>query len=368
MSELFAPVVTVSAHYSKRGIIDAARRGVSVTRINTVSVEPESDDWNVFFRLDPGSLQAIEENGGNFNFDSDSITSEISLTVGRPIHVMIDNKRPVPREIFLEVWRRPSLKVIFDYDADPVELDEFMSTTELLEFERARQDTAFGEHSRMGGTFHSVLENWRTWMTDEGLTLGQTMAKEVQNDLKEVAIIGHDDQEIRLALDQLELTLQVFEVNSENVGDNDLDALTRAIVHMDNVRSVVAPKLGERRRRRAEIDDASAWIPTFGSSRLRKALDARMLEASLGIYRDERLAVERPGWFWTTSSDEIKGIVNPSEESFDALLLVKLFDPAARLQFHTIEKVPVITSFFMGKRIYVPVLNLLDKRHTEEGG
>ena len=45
-----------------------------------------------------------------------------------------------------------------------------------------------------------------------------------------------------------------------------------------------------------EHGEAEAWIPANGSERLRLALALGEIDRTLAVYRDERLAVERPGW------------------------------------------------------------------------
>lgn len=44
------------------------------------------------------------------------------------------------------------------------------------------------------------------------------------------------------------------------------------------------------------VAEAERWTERNGSERLRKALALGLLDRSLGVYRDERLAAERPGW------------------------------------------------------------------------
>ena len=44
--------------------------------------------------------------------------------------------------------------------------------------------------------------------------------------------------------------------------------------------------------------EAVTWISEHGSERLRRIVDAELLETSWAVYEDERLTVERPGWYW----------------------------------------------------------------------
>jgi hypothetical protein len=58
--------------------------------------------------------------------------------------------------------------------------------------------------------------------------------------------------------------------------------------------------------------DRDAWIAAHGSERLRLALAHGMAGQSLGVYRDERLAHELPGWLWADRELEVSPVHNPS--------------------------------------------------------
>ncbi len=74
-----------------------------------------------------------------------------------------------------------------------------------------------------------------------------------------------------------------------------------------------------------------AWVSEHGSTRLRKALDAGLLEQSATVYREERLAFERPGWVGLGARDEVSEIHNPSEAALDVLFGVREIFRSARL-------------------------------------
>lgn len=79
-----------------------------------------------------------------------------------------------------------------------------------------------------------------------------------------------------------------------------------------------AKEAEEAARRAAEQTEIEAWIRYRGSDRLRMILDEDLLDDSMAVYRDERLAVELPGWSWNEGG---KGryIRNPSLSSIQAL-------------------------------------------------
>jgi hypothetical protein len=88
----------------------------------------------------------------------------------------------------------------------------------------------------------------------------------------------------------------------------------------------------ERNRERLRLLALRArWIEKHGSERLRKASALGLLAESVGVYRDERLAVELPGWVWQGERDKVSPIFNPSEPALDLLAKVREQFPMAKL-------------------------------------
>jgi hypothetical protein len=81
----------------------------------------------------------------------------------------------------------------------------------------------------------------------------------------------------------------------------------------------------------AAAAETRAWVAEHGSSRLKKCSESGMLDSCMGIYRDERLALERPGWQWDSNRLDDSEIHNPSEAALDALLEARKVDPEAEL-------------------------------------
>lgn len=79
------------------------------------------------------------------------------------------------------------------------------------------------------------------------------------------------------------------------------------------------------------------WAEEHGSRRLRQMIEEG-IECD-AVYRDERLAVERPGWVW---EDNVRG--NPDEprnvpdEAFDILYEARSLEPDATLWYWTVER------------------------------
>lgn len=99
--------------------------------------------------------------------------------------------------------------------------------------------------------------------------------------------------------------------------------------------------LAERGRVTVEVkradDEAYAaqrdeWIRAHGSDRLRKILDLGYIDESRSVYRDERLALDYPGWIVdcdaTAEESEIR---NPSLEALEALEEARRISPDAQL-------------------------------------
>jgi hypothetical protein len=68
----------------------------------------------------------------------------------------------------------------------------------------------------------------------------------------------------------------------------------------------------------AEIVARDMWIAENGSPRLKMILEEGMIDGSLSVYRDERLAVERPDWIWDAAwhDNDVnhRDVRNPSED------------------------------------------------------
>lgn len=82
--------------------------------------------------------------------------------------------------------------------------------------------------------------------------------------------------------------------------------------------------------------DRAAWIAAHGSRRLQR-MAAEGIECDR-VYRDERLAAERPGWVYYQQADgETKEPRNPTEAAFDLLDEARKVQPGAALAYYVIE-------------------------------
>lgn len=94
----------------------------------------------------------------------------------------------------------------------------------------------------------------------------------------------------------------------------------------------------ERAEASAKAEAARAmaeWIGAHGSARLRRCL-AEGIKCA-GLYRDERLAADRPGWQWDTEGTN-DDAVNPPEEAFAMLDAARKTAPTAKLVLLKIDE------------------------------
>jgi len=84
--------------------------------------------------------------------------------------------------------------------------------------------------------------------------------------------------------------------------------------------------------RAAFCAERDAWVAAHGSARLQRSI-AEGIECD-SVYRDERLAVDRPGWRWYDTPR------NVPESAFKVLDAARNFDVSATLFFHTVDDKP----------------------------
>lgn len=124
------------------------------------------------------------------------------------------------------------------------------------------------------------------------------------------------------------------------------------------------PAIREIARRVAHLrqydGERADWIAEHGSERLRR-LVAEGIEHD-AVYRDERLAVDRPGWDWLADSDWGEASLaeprNASEAALRLLDRARKSDPAAHLQYFvlqqdddTTDRGYVVVTEFLGRDI-----------------
>jgi len=99
-------------------------------------------------------------------------------------------------------------------------------------------------------------------------------------------------------------------VNAEIKRRNDADREAKA-----------AKEAAKEAAKAAYLAERDAWIRAHGSSRLQRLLAEDIPLAA--TYRDERLAMERPGWRWEEANEETDDLRDATEAALDALDAVR---------------------------------------------
>jgi hypothetical protein len=114
----------------------------------------------------------------------------------------------------------------------------------------------------------------------------------------------------------------------------------------DKANEIAERKKKEARKAAQEIVDERAakavaerneWIQAHGSDRLKMILEEGMIETSMAVYRDEKLAVDRPGWIWDATwhdgAVEHNTIRNPTEDDLFWYRTVKKVYPKCEMVY-----------------------------------
>ncbi len=356
MDNFSAPYARVLVRLSELGLLDAVRQGETSATLDYRYLEPGSREWSKFFELDPQPVYSEASGYG----DGPPTVVGAELVIGREILVEIVNRAPTNVDDFgfdttPPVWTGPELLVSYGGTDTAGVFDRYLPLDELLTIESTRREAALGSDSAESREFAALVAAWREWTTSVGLQSAHDVldaANSVMNDLP--ATEADVRSEVEAARDRLQAVV---------------DEITVAVEMTDELRGQLMslipktwPTIDEGRRvagassaRKKELAEATAWVADNGSLRLRKALQAGLLHTSLGAYRDERLAKERPGWSWRRQGEEFKNAINPSEEALDALLKAKTVDQRASLMFRPESQEPVVVCWFLGRGIYLPV-------------
>lgn len=334
------PDSAVSCVLTDKGEIDTLKHGHPVANHQAVFwVESNDPLREAVFALDPDPVH-----------DDAGVSRSVLLQIGRPRIAVILNERPVipdeRRKLKIQVWRRPAVEVRF---GPPTPIDACGGLGDLLALEAAEKSKFFTtDYQTALSTLDSLLLSWRGWVAKDGIrnaTILRSYLADMRPDARAVTT--------KMTLDQLGARLKLSLAWLESTTDDDsLDQLMQDVEEVFEQSEEVEETVEQDRRRLVELDKAARWVMERGSPRLRKAVQAELLQDSLGAYRDERLEAERPGWRWWRKTREapVKSIVNPSEEDLDALLAARELDPGAYLAFHPDEG-PVVIARYLDRHI-----------------
>lgn len=114
-------------------------------------------------------------------------------------------------------------------------------------------------------------------------------------------------------------------------------------------------------------EERARWVQLYGSERLKLAERLGLLDASDKVYREERLAIERPGWRWRDERDVVKEILNPSMGALEAFEHHRGNDTHAKLVYlivrtsivggMIVRKGPAILSWFNRREIVLEIVD-----------
>lgn len=151
-------------------------------------------------------------------------------------------------------------------------------------------------------------------------------------------------------------------------GSSEIIEQVRQEVRRRHEASEQASKERREKEAAAKKQEMLDWIAAHGSERLKLAVKLGMLDNSMGIYRDERLAKERPGWQWDRDEDKERGRINPGLDELRYLEDERARDPGVALSSvgvvddddgnEIVEWRPALVSEFLGRRI----VKFLDNR------
>ncbi len=367
-----APEARLICHLSESGLRDAVRHGEQARRTVTHHLYPGDEAWEEFHNLEP----VLFYRNGDEELDVKRhpvVAAEI--TVGRAIRYEISPDKPLNLYDYtgwgadellegMQTWTRPALATILGDRDEATELDSYLTVPELLAYERKLRDRS--GRSKSEEALRKAINEWRLWSKTKG-------ASHVTDLVGAICDLSDDKNLLHGA--KADLTrkttdfLRIVGSDAQAVGRLDDDALNRVMTMLPEVYEAAcdaAESVRNRVKQQTEAADARAWVSEHGSSRLRKAADAKLLSESLGAYRDERLGYELgDSWKWRPQKHSVKGIVNPSEDALDALLIARERDPHANLWFETPTQRPIVASTFLGREIYAYVDEILDAWHGE---
>lgn len=149
-----------------------------------------------------------------------------------------------------------------------------------------------------------------------------------------------------------------------------LEDVERAVAESEQKARAVRERLLREAKEKAKTREiAKLWIAANGSHRLKLIVEEEMLDDSMSVYMDERLAIERPGWIyntqWLSGDVEYANIRNSSKKNLDWLRQVRETVEDACLEFAShgsfddyeygdmteYVREPVLTATFLGRVI-----------------
>jgi hypothetical protein len=331
--------IVLEASVSRRGQQDALRQGVRPTDRIVHRVDPGHPLWQRVVALEP------EIHG-----------SYVGVPLNRSWEVSIVNEKYAIEDLTSEpvfgwaVWRYPDATIEW---GEPQPLDEWLTIDRLIELEEKNRAAAHRALTEMQHELdEDVRPSWGEWMSG----FIEECRKRHNEWMGQKGLSGPAKLSRQQTLAGFRDAFEAFDANTNDAPERtgELYALFfEADKHMD----AVARSIEVAKRRKELVAEATSWAHEHGSQRLRKALAAELMDSSLGVYRDERLAFEHPEWGWLDHDmvSDLKSINNPSELALDALLEAREWDPSAQLKWLNTQQggVAIVVASFLDRRIHL---------------
>jgi len=232
-----------------------------------------------------------------------------------------------------------------DFEAHFEPFDMYPATEQLIAHEEASRQEAIERYSSFADEEPTLRARYESWITEQrDLRLSQ-----LESFSTRITEAGGDPDDLRVS--------KYRSILEELTPDSPHYEVSRALSGWPQRMNEEFNELEKRARLAKELESATAWSEEHGSPRLRRIATEGLLGSSMSVYRDERLAIDRPGWSWQPVSVTLREPAAPDVEEFELLDEARESDPDARLRFATLGKGQgcfVAVSEFLGRKIWYP--------------
>ena len=314
--------------------------------VATVPIGTGYTDSNDFWRVDhsdPNSLLPHDEGPGAGRSPFLTLSRIPQAPQERPVHLTILRHTVRAEHVQLDTYEdlddyHSSDPEEFEFHFEP--FDYYPSTEQLIATEESNRAAAVEQYSSFVEEEAALRASYALWLEQQRTAaLSALDQSESDQSAAGVALPESDVANYRKRLETL----------STASGDYVVSAVLG-----------VGPALLNRELREAQEAATKAltlavikeWVEAYGSARLQRIAREGMLSSSLSVYRDERLAAERPGWAWKPLTVQLRDPAAPDEDEFALLDRAREVDADAKLRFATLGK---------GKGCFVAVSRFLDR-------
>jgi hypothetical protein len=325
---------------SSEGQRDALRQGTLAEREEVIGLDPQHAEWERALALKP----EIAEDG-TATLGIKGIWAVV-IRNGEPDFEYLTGDQEY--NACFQLWHKPYAQLVETGELEP--LDVFPDVDGLLAIEEENQrerDAALTAAEEQVAA--ELLPQWEEWIL---LNLVPMCTDKLESWRNDPALAYYIEQNTFMEEDgeePPELTALASAMQSVDTDHAELDTL---FCDAGRRMAELLKQYKEHAAKEKDMEEAATWIREHGTPRLRKALDLNLLSSSMAVYRDERLAEERPGWGWAGEMSQ-KGIINPPEWALDVLAEAREQFKWAGLAYEdsSAHRGAVVTSRFLGRPI-----------------